>query len=151
MKKVILPNKGNLRVAWYLAGSLIGLMIFADLWIRTFALTVLSVFPLGFVLIAYVFIKGQRIELTDEAISHRRWCFYKFVTKTFKYEDIAYWRTEFLTLVVLKKGGTEPKLPHGLFADLSHVLLIPASLFAPETTKVTDALLAKGIKEKING
>lgn len=149
--EIVLPNRGNLWVLIlvFSPGTLFipGIAIYrgeyfnADIWLIALCAHAATV-------LAYFYIKSQRVVLSDHSITHGSFGISGSKVKTLNLDDIEYWRIERLTLIVARKEGNIPDLPHGPFADLSDVLLIPASLFSPRTKEITDFLTGKGIQEK---
>ena len=148
---VVLPNRRNLWTGYFLFGGLMilifilgffkGVYLSSGLWKGTLALLI----PLIWITI---FIKAERVVLSDKSILHTKLGFFKIVKKEFALSDLDYWKVDKLTLVVVKKCVTPPELPHGFFEDISQVMLIPTSLYMPRTHEITEYLTEHGVLER---
>ena len=148
---IVLPNKGNAVPLLIIFGGLAiwGLINFSNqgklLSLDTISMLTVCSIPNVWIL---SFIKAQTVVLSETSIRHSKLGFFRLIVKEFAFEDIDYWKFDQLTLVVVLKGGKAPKLPHGPFADLSKVMLIPRSLYMPRTKEITDYLTAKGVRKR---
>lgn len=151
VKKLVLPNRGNLLTGYCLFGGLIALTIIlgvlkgvyfsSGLWKGTLLLFI----PLIWMILH---IKAQKVVLSRTSILHSKLGFFKLKVKEFKFSELDYWKQDRLTLVIVKKGAIPPDLPHGFFEDTSQVMLIPTSLYMPRTKEIMDHLTSHGVKEK---
>lgn len=94
------------------------------------------------------YMHAQRVTLSNDIIAQRFFYWFIYKHKKFSYDEIDYWLVDGWTLVIVKKGGTPPKLPHSPFEDLSKVMLLPIPMFSDGCQKVMKMLREKQIREE---
>ena len=94
-----------------------------------------------------LYIKSQRVCLSDDYIGYRRLTLAGIKETKIKVSDLDYWYSQLLMLVGVPKGANAPNMPPRLFEDTSKVLQIPA-MFEPYTDQIREFLVGKGISEK---
>ena len=103
-----------------------------------------SLFMLSFPAAFHFWGRSQHILLTSTEITHQSLEQLRYKCKTFHVAEIEGYKYQNGVLVIKSSHGPYPKFPHGPFADLSGVILVPP-LFLNDHGKIIEFLKSNGV------
>ncbi len=148
----ILPDSRNYTFMWVFFGLIAAAMPAVAIYRGEFMAIMFeqgailaSLFMLSFPAAIHLWGSSQHLYLGVSEITHKALEQFRFKRKTFKLSDIEGYKYESGVLVIKSKNGPYPKFPHGPFADLSGVILVPP-IFLKDHGRIIDHLNNHGVQ-----